>query len=126
MTFDIEKYNEDIFYRVKKNDMLEFLGTGDCNLKKADIIIALKELFNKQAEKRKEYLNRFALDVAVGPYEVIHILSCAKTELTRWTNEGRLPVIGEGEFKYGSYKLYDRWAVENDFPKELLDRWREE
>ena len=50
-------------------------------------------------------MKKFAYDIAIGPYEVIHIITCTKTELEKWSSEGKLPVIGEAEFKYGTYKL---------------------
>ena len=126
MSFDLTRYDEDIFSKVKKNDILKFLKSKKYTAKKAELIKNLKQLFKDKPEKREEYMKKFASDIAIGPYDVIHILPCTKTELERWTREGKLPIIGEAEFKYGTYKLYDRWAIENDYPEETLTKWREE
>lgn len=40
-------------------------------------------------------MKKFAHDIAIGPYEVIHIIPCTKSELSRWTSEGKLPIKGE-------------------------------
>ncbi|GAC1472364.1 MAG: hypothetical protein PVSMB5_21980 [Ktedonobacteraceae bacterium] len=71
----------------------------------------------------------FAFELAVPPWELETLLNCTTGERKRWTEEGKLPILGHSSFrKAGSsheYAVYDRRIIltltNND-----IEQWRAE
>jgi hypothetical protein len=59
------------------------------------------------------------------PIKLEEVLGCTKTERQRWTSEGKLPVVGYRDWKYGEYPVYDADAIAMITP-DIVQQWRYE
>lgn len=112
---------------LSKKDLADFLQKIQPNNNK-NLKSELIQTIINQAKKTeiRQFLNQHRQLLALHPTDLQIILGCSKSERIRWTNEGKLTVVGQGEFKYGSYPTFD-WldTVQLSYSKKL-SRWREQ
>lgn len=111
----------------KKSEIIQFLNLQvtpkeEKNLRVDDLYKQLDQLFQENKEKKKEFYETFK--IGLSPFFLEQILNCTQTERKRWTQEGKLKVIGYDTWKYGDVPIYDRWQAEN-LTKEEIEAWRE-
>ncbi len=96
---------------------------------KANLVQHLSTHLEKDKSVKPLLFEIFALEFAVPPWELEGMIGCTTTERKRWTEEGRLPVLGHGSFRKGGsdheYALYDRRVILN-LTSSDIEQWRAE
>jgi len=92
-------------------------------------LVSTLALIERVLEQQPTELIRFALlherELALQPIEVQELLECSKSERLRWTDEGKLKVLGYQNFKYGNYRAYDLVSTAL-ISGETIAMWRKE
>ncbi|HEX4205629.1 MAG TPA: hypothetical protein VHZ51_15825 [Ktedonobacteraceae bacterium] len=96
---------------------------------KANLVQQLLTRLEIDKLAKAQFFEVFAFELAVPPRELETLLSCTTTERKRWTEEQKLPVLGNGSFrKAGSdhaYVVYDRRVI-LALASSDIEAWRSE
>ena len=96
---------------------------------KAILVQRVGERLNADRTARAQFFEVFKHELAVTPLELESLLKCTPTERKRWTEEGKLPVLGRRSFRKAGrwmlFPIFDRRMILG-LPQTELDRWRAE
>ncbi|MGK7876712.1 MAG: hypothetical protein AB4426_26490 [Xenococcaceae cyanobacterium] len=90
------------------------------SISKDDLIDKLLELPQPEIQS---FACFFASELTLHPVDVQELLDCTTTERRRWTDEGKLRVLGYQDFDYGSYPVYDLVSTAL-ISSETIEQWR--
>ncbi|HEY5003286.1 MAG TPA: hypothetical protein VII61_09045 [Ktedonobacteraceae bacterium] len=123
--------SEELVSRLTKEHLCEFLNLPlRSRVAKTELVQQLLTRCSGNKVITEQFLEVFAYELALEPWELEKELECTPTERKRWTEEERLPILTTRSFRKGGrdreYPVYDRRMLFSSFDREKMVEWRAE